>query len=1190
MKKIRIFISSPGDVQLERNITRNVINELNVLYAKHVNLEALLWEDFPLSADATFQDGINYFITNEPIDIAVFILWSRLGTPLCTRFKKNDGSPYNSGTEYEFDLMMRLRNESGHPSRILTYVKQTEKLPSVSNFQELKDFMQQQENLESFLKEYFHDEQTHANYAYRPFGDTTSFEQMIRTHITAAIKDIIGDIADVKEWEGNPYVGLSAFEFDQHSIFFGRKHLVYETASKLTTFDDKESFINNLIVLGESGSGKSSFVKAGLLPFYCNKNNSSRQYVIINPSMYGGQMYQGMLDLLLQYMPQLSSHPFIGELRQGINQNSNFEHLSYAIKHQCQDLSLIIYIDQFEELFSDNLITEEERLRVILLLRGLASVAHISLFISMRSDFYNRFSRYEELSQLKDKSVVVDIPVMGLTEIAEIIEEPARKACLKWEIDDKGNSLNNRIIKDAAAIKDLPLIEFALSELYNARNEKDVITKEAYEEIGELRGAIVNYADRCYNELNAQEKRTFEDILGFVITESASHKGSYVRKTSLRSDVEKSELHKSVIEKLLGARLFVSNKDSHGNPTITITHEILLKSWRVVAEWIDREKEFIASSRHYEQLAQYWIANGKKTKDLPKGRSAMLEMEYNHFKNYNRVSADVQQFLDAACKKKSSSGLVWRMVAFVLFVLNIGLLLLIRALDIKVDSELVDQLNIGDILLSNAPIFIVFLYSIIIRIKALPEYKTIKSSVAVWTIATVVVAIYCIVGSSLSDAMLYMGLFVTPFLIYLALEIWELVRRNKWQKRYVPYNLNDDTVNTLQTMSWCGVIILLILSISMAYAIDIGEKQESMNRRAEVADTLFEGLDNIRTRLSYGDNKYINSLRKKYLEENFLEDLADDIPDNRELEYARCLYNLGDAKRALIYLYPHDDLWNHRLHEIFCKYQIGDYEGTEEALVPFADANKYLQVGQKSTSNLIWIAEKLGRFDCAEKLDLFIQDTLPEYKTDPSAVINRGHISLYKGDMDSAMELYRRAISTAKEYGYENLVSQSLNQDLHTFSRFNVFPDTLLVRVGDMAKVGFVPAYVPLSAVDTQASKEVYKSLMGNWVCDVEYDGGNYILGLNVTDDFNYFTYTAYDAEGNDYNKYNAEVRIANINGEWLWDEFHLSDDNNSFGKILEITEDYFILEIIENGNPDDKGKQRRYERVKEEETTSETE
>ena len=113
MKKIRIFISSPGDVHQERQIAYKVITEISKQFSKYVTVEVLMWENFPLTAESTFQEGINYFLNADVIDIAVFILWSRMGTPLCKKFLRPDGTPYQSGTEYEFDLMMDLYKKKG---------------------------------------------------------------------------------------------------------------------------------------------------------------------------------------------------------------------------------------------------------------------------------------------------------------------------------------------------------------------------------------------------------------------------------------------------------------------------------------------------------------------------------------------------------------------------------------------------------------------------------------------------------------------------------------------------------------------------------------------------------------------------------------------------------------------------------------------------------------------------------------------------------------------------------------------------------------------------------------------------------------------------------------------------------------------------------------------------------------------
>ena len=258
MKRIRIFISSPGDVQQERNIAREVIAELGNLYSQYVSLEVLMWEDFPLTVDSTFQEGINYFLEHDVIDVAVFILWSRLGTPLCTKFVKEDGTPYQSGTEYEFELMKRLFLETGAP-RILTYVKNSRIQPKDNaTIDDLLDARRQEIAVKTFLQEHFHDEESNSNYAYMQFGEKASFEQKFRIHITELIKSMLGDVGEICEWEGNPYVGLNSFEYEQKSIFFGRKQLVYETASKLVDIDD-ETIKKSLIVLGESGSGKSSF-------------------------------------------------------------------------------------------------------------------------------------------------------------------------------------------------------------------------------------------------------------------------------------------------------------------------------------------------------------------------------------------------------------------------------------------------------------------------------------------------------------------------------------------------------------------------------------------------------------------------------------------------------------------------------------------------------------------------------------------------------------------------------------------------------------------------------------------------------------------------------------------------------------------------------------------------------------------
>jgi len=122
---VRIFISSPSDVAEERDRARQVVDGLRKRYAGCLRLETVLWEELPLTADMSFQDGIDLILSKgHGIDIALFILWSRLGSPLGGRIRKPDGSEYRSGTEHEFDLMLAAYEQSGRrrPQILASYL------------------------------------------------------------------------------------------------------------------------------------------------------------------------------------------------------------------------------------------------------------------------------------------------------------------------------------------------------------------------------------------------------------------------------------------------------------------------------------------------------------------------------------------------------------------------------------------------------------------------------------------------------------------------------------------------------------------------------------------------------------------------------------------------------------------------------------------------------------------------------------------------------------------------------------------------------------------------------------------------------------------------------------------------------------------------------------------------------------
>lgn len=1177
MKKIRIFISSPGDVIQERNIARSVITELNDLYSKYVKLEVLMWEDFPLSADSTFQEGINYFLNEDKIDIAIFILWSRLGTPLCSKFIKPDGSPYKSGTEYEFDMMMQLFKDKGWP-RILTYIKKSEFKPNAGNLKELEDILRQKENVDAFIHEYFHDEENNSNYAYLQFGESSSFEQKFRTHLTNAIKTVIGNVGEIREWNGNPYVGLNSFEYEQSSIFFGRKQLVYETASKLIDFNDVEQK-KSLIVLGESGSGKSSFIKAGLLPFLC-KEKPDNAYAIVSPSMYGGEFYQGLLDLLEEKYAFLKGNPFMEELRVKIDDATNFKYLSFAFsQHQYDDL--ILYIDQFEELFSDNSITEEERLKVILLLKGIVSTNKLSIFISMRSDYYGRFSQYGSLAQLKEMCVGVDIPVIGHSEFKSIVEEPARKACLKWEVDDNANALNERIVKEAMVIKDLPLIEFALSELYKLRDENDYLTFEAYDRIGGLKGAMVAYADNFYSALSPEEQEALSVVLGFVIAYSSSgRQNTYVRKTSFMKDVCSTEVQKMLVKKLIDAHLLVAGKDNNAQSTVTIVHETLISHWSVLRNWIEQQKDFLTSSAYYEQRAQHWASNGRSSRELITERTALLEVEYFLYKYSRQVSNEVNSFLLASIKKERRKGVVWQSVLGVLSLLGLVGIVWVKSSGFEYDETMnewfgdINNTSLPQLLLVYMPLCCVLIHSLLLRFIAKPKYQTVKYSLCFWGVLFMFLLIDGLFMSrDLSNGFV---LFVDAVVLMIIISVFfDLRRRTLWKfKKLVTYRFSEKWMERMKAIAVGGTVLFMFLYPSMAAMMVSEEKNEENEKLLNIADELFDGLNNISASLSQADNIYINEKRFNYLRERFEEELSDTIPDEREFQFATCLYNLKYPEKAIQYLYPSIN-WRDHLFFIYSVMQYGRSDIADYLLESYVEDGRYDNFNWLKTEDLIWVSEKVGRFDLAERLYETVEKNNVDM-TDLAYVINRAHIHLYDGDIKGAEKLYQHGL---EDELYAEVVKISIEKDFHTFSYLEVIDDRKLQHMADILNVSFAPSY---TTPDSALTAQLYEDLHGNWKYQDEKNR-TLVVSLTIDKDVplaRYSCYTFIDSLYTEQNRFVSLLRFEERDGEILWDEYYPENDDNYYGRICERTDEYFVLEIMENGNPEDKGTKRTFVRI----------
>ena len=311
MKTIRIFVSSPGDVQEERERARSVVHQLRRRYAGRLDLRAIFWEELPLKADMSFQQGIDMVLSEKGVDIAVFILWSRLGSPTGLLMVGEQGRPYRSGTEREWDVMLRARDrclQEGASPRpaIIVYTRQDE-----NSFEErlrgkpddVKAYeIDQKIMVKQFIKEEFHDAETGVNIrAYHSFDQPTTFAQQLRIHLTSLLDLLTGEQLGQPVWSiadrGLPFRGLEVFEYHHAPIFFGREDEIVSIRTRLREQACRGCAF--VLISGPSGSGKSSLARAGVLPDVCSDeiDTDIRQWrwLVIKPSQLGDDLLDGLV-------------------------------------------------------------------------------------------------------------------------------------------------------------------------------------------------------------------------------------------------------------------------------------------------------------------------------------------------------------------------------------------------------------------------------------------------------------------------------------------------------------------------------------------------------------------------------------------------------------------------------------------------------------------------------------------------------------------------------------------------------------------------------------------------------------------------------------------------------------------------------------------------------------------------------
>lgn len=371
-----------------------------------------------------------------------------------------------------------------------------------------------------------------------------------------------------------PYVSLNAFGVNDAEFFFGRGRLVEKLVSKL------RADLRFLALLGPSGSGKSSVIRAGLVPaLKAGALPGSRRWgaIVIRP---GADPFTELAK------SGLSGEQLTRSLRDWMT----------ATGHQRG----VLVIDQFEEL----LVTTPAPLRaefIAQLTALLDSSFPITVVLVMRNDFYSRLDDgAQTLFRWMEQGLVNVLP-MDRNELAEIVAEPARRVGLDLE-----EGLLEVVVEEAAVMRSdgdgipstiLPLVEFALTELWEQCHSEGRLTHEAYRALGGISGALTQWADGAYYGLDEQQRLIARSVfldLVHVADEAEQVPDTRERRdiTSLCEAIDDRRFVETVVNQLAAKRLLVVSQESEGRATVELIHDALIREWGPLHSWLSEERPF----------------------------------------------------------------------------------------------------------------------------------------------------------------------------------------------------------------------------------------------------------------------------------------------------------------------------------------------------------------------------------------------------------------------------------------------------------------------------------------------------------------------------------------------------------------------------------------------------------------------
>jgi WD40 repeat protein/ABC-type Fe3+/spermidine/putrescine transport system ATPase subunit len=410
-----------------------------------------------------------------------------------------------------------------------------------------------------------------------------------------------------------PYRGLEFFDEGHSEFFYGREDDTQRVIEKL-----KSSRF--LAVLGASGSGKSSMVRAGVVTALRRGVLPGSEGWPVRVFTPGARPLSILAVQLARLFPDEAMHRNLDRMRE--DDRALDMAISLAMADRPPGERALLVVDQFEEVFT-MCFDDHERTAFLDNLLHAATIpgGRVLVVVAMRSDYYQHCASHDQLRALVSSEQFL-VGQLSVDELRRVIEEPALAVGLEPEA-----GLVQTILADVAERPGtLPLLSHVLLELWKARRGR-MLTLEAYVANGGVEGALAARANATYESLAPAQQVVARRVL-LRLTEPGEGTEDHRRRAPLAELVtdpaEKADVE-AVLKALSDERLITVGTDElSGAETADVTHEALIRGWPLLRGWLNEDREALRMHRRLAEAAREWDQGGREEGLLYRGARLAL--------------------------------------------------------------------------------------------------------------------------------------------------------------------------------------------------------------------------------------------------------------------------------------------------------------------------------------------------------------------------------------------------------------------------------------------------------------------------------------------------------------------------------------------------------------------------------------